>query len=181
MPQYSETQDSKGMAKERVFVICPVRRPKIGFLRMVFQKFFNLLFDAADQWTKNQKTIGAYVAQLEARGYDVYWPTRDNPHQKTDKIGITICEYNREKMFWAHEVHIWYDKNSMGSIFDIGMFLMFTLAIGFKKFIIINPEDIAPTPHKSFENVVLALAKEFDKPMVKIVNGLKEKWAKYGK
>lgn len=159
--------------KKKIFVICPVRPPQIGFLKKMFMKFDNLLFGAIDQWTKNQDAIRAYVAKLEADGHDVYWPARDNPYQKTDKIGIKICEHNRGKMFLADEIHIWYEKTSTGSIFDIGMFFMFVRTHSFKKFVIINPNGIAPTPHKSFENVVLTLAKKFDNP---VADGLKERW-----
>lgn len=166
------------MAKKRIFVICPVRPPKTGFLKMIFQKVLNSLSGAIDPWAKNQNAIKEYVAKLEADDYDVYWPPRDNPYQKIDKNGIFICEHNREKMFWAHEIHIWYDKNSTGSVFDIGMFFMFVRTHSFKKFVIINREDIAPTSYKSFENVILALASKFDNP---VANGLKERWAKHGK
>lgn len=146
--------------KKAIFVICPVRPPKIGSI------------------SKTQNAISAYVAELETNDYKVYWPTRDNPHQNTDKNGISICRYNREKMFWADEIHIWYDKNSVGSVFDIGMFFMFVLAKDFKKFVIINRKDIAPTPYESFENLILTLAKEFDNS---VSDGLKEKLAKHEK
>lgn len=151
-------------AKKRIFIVCPVRPPKIGFLKKTLQKVLNSLFGAIDPWTKNQNAIKEYAAKLKAEGCEVYWPARDNPYQNTDKIGIQIITYNREKMLWADEIHIWYDKNSIGSIFDIGMFFVFTFD-SFKKFIIINSKDIMPTPHKSFENVILALAKEFDNPV----------------
>lgn len=138
--------------KLRIFVICPVRNVP----------------------EETNKKISAYIAKLEAEGNEVYWPYRDNPYQKTDKIGTAICEYNLKKMLWADEVRIWYDKNSTGSVFDIGMFLMFTYICGFKKFDIINREDIAPTPNKSFENVILALREHS-------ADGLKERWARHGK
>lgn len=143
--------------KKKVFVICPVRN--------------------VSEETNNK--IAAYVAKLESEGYELYWPRRDNPHQNTDNIGIEICEYNRKRMLAADEIHIWYDKGSTGSIFDIGMFFAFVHVGDFKKFVIINREDVASTPGKSFENVILTLAKEFDNP---VANGLKESWAKkYGK
>ena len=166
------------MAKKKIFVICPVRRHRIGFLKRISQSIVWLFFGVEDEWTKNQNAIKAYVSWLEANCYDVYWPARDNPHQKTDKIGMSICGYNREKMFWADEIHIWYDKNSMGSIFDIGMFFAFSGTNNFKKFVIINSKDVKPTPRKSFENIILALAKKFDNPKA---NGLKERWETHGK
>lgn len=121
--------------------------------------------------------ISHYVAVLERQGYRVYNPECDNPHQESDHIGIKIIKHNFQEMLMADEIHIWYEKTSPGSIFDIGMFFAFVHAIDFKKFVIINREDIAPTPHKSFENVVLALEKEFNNPKA---NGLKERWEKAG-
>lgn len=165
-------------SKERIFIICPVRPPKTGLLKKMLQKVLNSLFGAIDPWTKNQNAIKEYAAKLEAEGYEVYWPARDNPYQKIDKNGIFICEHNREKMFWADEIHIWYDKNSTGSVFDIGMFFMFVRTHSFKKFVIINGKDVASTPHKSFENVILALGGQYNNPAA---NGLKERWAKHGK
>ncbi len=164
--------------KKIIFVICPVRRPEAGFLSSILQSVAWLFFGVENEWTQNQNTIGKYVSGLENDGYDVYWPARDNPHQKTDKNGVAICEHNRKKMLMADEIHIWYDKNSIGSVFDIGMFFAFSGTNNFKKFVIINRNDIKPTSYKSFENVILALAKEFNNP---IANGLKEKWEKHGK
>lgn len=161
------------MTKKRIFVVCPVRPPKVGLLKRMINKYMNWLSGAVDSWTEKQNAIKKYVAKLETDGYDVFWPRRDNRYQNTDRIGLLICEYNRERMLEADEVHIWCDKNSTGSVFDIGMFYMFVRTHSFKKFVIINREDIAPTPHKSFENVILALAKEFDNP---VANGLRERW-----
>lgn len=119
--------------------------------------------------------IAAYVASLENRGYEVYDPERDNPFQKNDTVGIQILAHNCQKMIEADEIHIWFNKDSTGSIFDIGMFFMFVSISDFKKFTVINSEDVSPTSHKSFENVILTLAREFNSP---VANGLKEKWRK---
>ena len=151
--------------KKKIFVICPVRRPHVGFLRRVFQRVLNILFSIEDQWTKTQDAIKACVIKLEKEGHEVYWPARDNPYQNTDKIGIQIITFNRQKMLLADEIHVWYYKTSAGSNFDYGMFFAFVRVNGFKKFVIINRKDIVPTPHKSFENVILTLAKEFDNPV----------------
>ena len=136
---------------KKIFIICPVRNVKQEV---------------------NEK-ITAYVTTLETRGHEVYWPYRDNPYQEADKIGRTIIGLNREKMIEADEVHVWYDKNSTGSIFDIGMFFALVHA-HFRKFVIINRADVVSTPHKSFENVLWELEKEFDSP---VANGLAE-WRK---
>ena len=159
---------------KKIFIICPVRRPNVEFLRRVSQIVFKTLFSIEDGRKKTQNAIKAYVVKLEKEGYEVYWPARDNPYQNTDKIGIQIITFNRHKMLLAEEIHIWYDKKSTGSVFDIGMFWALVNIGSFKKFVIINREETKPTPHKSFENVILTLAKEFDNP---VANGL-TKWEK---
>ena len=151
--EYTLLADLMNKTKKKIFVICPVR---------------SVTEETSDK-------IAAYIARLRTEGHEVYWPYLDNLHQDTDKVGITICEYNRKRMLMADEIHIWYDKNSTGSIFDIGMFFAFVHVGDFKKFVIINREDVMPTPNKSFENVILALEKEYDNP---VANGLKEKWEK---
>jgi hypothetical protein len=84
----------------KIFLICPVR---------------NAGSDVSD-------SIAAYVAGCEASGHSVHWPARDTK-QDGDPIGIRICRDNREAMFAADEVHVWYDPDSKGSCFDIGMLI----------------------------------------------------------
>ena len=130
------------MAPKKVFIIRPVR----NVTEEVHAK------------------VSAYVSDLEARGYAVYDPHRDNPYQETDNVGIKIIKHNRLQMDVAGEIHMWYEKTSTGSIFDIGMFFALVHVGDFKKFVIINRDDIAPTARKSFENVILELGKEFEDP-----------------
>ena len=103
--------------------------------------------------TLEQKaTAEGYVKQLEAQGYKVHWPPRDTNQE--DSIGLRICADNRAAIKNADEVHIMWDPNSQGSLFDIGM----TFAFG-KKVILANPETVEPTQDKSFNNVLLSLDK----------------------
>ncbi len=116
----------------RIFIICPVREvpPEIA------------------------ERIRAYVAGLEAKGHKVHWPQRDT--DQTDPHGINICITNCDRIIAAREVHIWFDPTSHGSDFDRGI-LFALLRLGFrKKVVLIN--SVEPTPHKSFANVLLALA-----------------------
>lgn len=101
-----------------------------------------------------------YVEKLEAEGHEVYWPTRDNEHQNTDRVGLEICKKNAGKMLESNQVHIWYSKTSEGSRFDLGMaFLIFvTTDPDSPVFVLANPEAVKKTPHKSLENVILALS-----------------------
>lgn len=97
--------------------------------------------------------IESYVARLRKRGYIVHWPKYDT-QQDGDPIGARICRDNREAIWNADEVHIWWHASSEGSRFDIGLWFamrMFTK----KPFILANPEGLKPTPKKSFLNAVL--------------------------
>jgi len=116
-----------------VFIICPVRN--------------------VDEETKNR--ISFYVTELEKQGKKVHWPPRDT-HQD-DPHGINICGENREAIYWADEVHIWFDIASQGSLFDVGMTFAFLRSMN-KKIVIINRDQVLLTPHKSFQNVLLKLA-----------------------
>jgi hypothetical protein len=120
---------------KKIVVICPVRH--------------------ATQEVQDQ--IKKYVRTLERAGHTVHWPPRDN--DQSDPVGIRICSQMRKALKEAHEVHIWYDPESQGTLFDAGMLFAFLLDQQ-KKVVIINRAQIQPTPHKSFQNVLLELAKE---------------------
>lgn len=118
-----------GPRNKRIFLISPVRMVTV--------------VERAD--------VGGYVERLESEGFEVYWPIRDT--NQNDCVGIKICHKNLQAIADADEVHIWFNKASQGSIFDFGM----AFALG-KKLVIANPDVIERTPHKSFENVLLAYA-----------------------
>ena len=108
----------------RIFLICPVRNA-----------------------SKEQiQEIHEYVSKLEKEGYKVYWPYLDT-NQKNDNIGFRICTDNKKAIKRANEIHIFWDKDSQGSLFDLGM------AFAFKKQIIIA-NRVEETPTKSFANMV---------------------------
>lgn len=122
------------MGKTRVFLICPVRKtnPEV------------------------QAKIGAYVKSLESNGCQVHWPPRDT--NQDDPIGINISAQNGTAILAADEVHIWHDPVSEGSVFDLGILFSRFLRGNPPKFIIANPGEVIPTPHKSRTNIILALA-----------------------
>ncbi len=103
---------------------------------------------------RERKEIEKYVAKLEAQGHKVHWPERDT-NQK-DKIGLRICLDNKKAIEWADEIHIWWQwtkkRKSTGSLFDFGMAFVLN-----KPIILANPNEVEPTPEKSFNNVLLAL------------------------
>lgn len=83
---------------DKIFLICPVRE--------------------ADN---NQKLwIENYVKEKEDEGYIVH-----APHMHTRQIdlfgGYAICRQNAENLSSSSEVNIYYDKNSFGSVFDLGV------------------------------------------------------------
>lgn len=88
-----------------------------------------------------------YVNQLEADEHKVYVPVRDT--NQNDDTGYRICEDNFIAMKLADEIHLWWSKDSQGSIFDLGM----AFCLG-KPFTLANPEDIEPNEGKSFENMI---------------------------
>jgi len=113
--------------KKKIFLISPVRLATIT----------------------EMAEVGDYVERLESEGHEVHWPIRDT--NQNDSVGIRICHDNLQAIAGTDEVHLWYNQGSQGSIFDFGM----VFALG-KKLVIANKDAIEPTPHKSFENVLLA-------------------------
>ena len=82
---------------QRIYLICPVRR-----------------ITEEQQWRIEQ-----YVAQLEAQGYSVHFPPRDV--DQSDPIGFDICSAHRRAIKRCGRVDIFWDVNSSGSHFDLGM------------------------------------------------------------
>lgn len=93
----------------------------------------------------DRSAIGAYVAALEEK-HTVYWPLRDTPQD--DPVGVQICRDNRKAIEEADEVWLWWDRDSKGSIFDLGM------AWALRKPLRLVRQP-GPTPGKSFDNLLL--------------------------
>ena len=111
---------------KKVFLICPVR-------------------NASEEAKEKMQN---YIKSLENENAKVYYPHRDT--NQNDPIGYNICSENREGLLSSDEVHIWYDKKSEGSVFDLGM----AWASG-KKLVIVNPEGVKKTETKSIANLIL--------------------------
>lgn len=115
----------------KIFLICPVRNA------------------SADETAALQ----LYVEWLEKSEHIVYWPARDT--DQTDAIGLRICRDNRAAIENADAVHVWWNAESRGSLFDLGM------AFALRKVICCaNPIDA--TESKSFNNVLRALQPRTD-------------------
>lgn len=115
-----------------VFVICPVRNAK----------------------PEEKEFLEKYVSSLETEGFHVYLPHRDT--NQDDLIGLRICEDNRRAIHNSAKISVYWNPESQGSLFDLGMSFMIAL-LHDKPIYLINRDDVKPTPHKSFQNVLLAL------------------------
>lgn len=103
---------------------------------------------------EQRKVIDAYVNQLEIEGYTVHYPIRDV--NQNDGTGYCIISTHAEAMLNADEVHVFFDPNSEGSKFDLGMAFICKKADNNKKIILVN--KIEPTREKSFNNFMLIFA-----------------------
>ena len=115
---------------KKIFIICPIRH-------------------LSPTW---KYVISRYVSKLEAQGYQVYWPLRDT-NQKASSL--EICQQNRTAISHADEVHVFYDNQSEGVLFDLGMaFAMH------KRVVPVQEYFPAPTDGKSFANLVYEWSKQ---------------------
>ena len=82
----------------KIYIICPVRH-------------------ASEDVTKR---INDYVDKMEDEGHDVHFPPRD-VEQNDPTGGYVICTKHGRAMYESDEVHIFWDRTSTGSHFDLGM------------------------------------------------------------
>ena len=81
----------------KIYVICPVRNQ-----------------------TKNQGIdIENYILKLEKNKHSVFYPKRDAPQE--NETGYEIVESELKAIKEADEIHVFWDINSKGSHFDLGM------------------------------------------------------------
>jgi hypothetical protein len=113
----------------RIFLICPVR----GIT------------------PEEKAATEKYVSELESASNIVHWPPRNT--DQNDPIGLRICQDNRQAIVDATEVHVWWNGQSQGSLFDLGM----AFALN-KKIILANPHEVHHSPEKCFGNVLRMLA-----------------------
>ena len=111
-----------------IFLICPVRNSN----------------------EEISKKIGEYVSEQEKLGNTVHWPERDT-EQVDPSGGINICLTNCQAIKDADRVDVWWDPDSKGSLFDLGVAMAFDKIIN-----IVNV--VTPTEEKSFTNVLISMA-----------------------
>ena len=97
------------------------------------------------------KTLLETVAFLESDDWILHWPVRDT-RQIDGEGGYNIMVENMKAMKEAELVFVWWDEESKGSLFDLGM----ALALD-KRVICVNPPE--STKGKSFQNILLAMEK----------------------
>lgn len=86
--------------EKRVFIICPVR----------------------DATKEEKEFLESYVLNLRLEGDKVHYPPENT--EQNYMFGYRICSQNRSAIERADEVHIYFNPNSAGSFFDIGMTFM---------------------------------------------------------
>ena len=59
-----------------------------------------------------------YIKFLEEDGYEVHLPHRDT---NQDETGLNICQQNKNAIIESDEVHLFYNSNSQGTHFDLGV------------------------------------------------------------
>ncbi len=104
--------------EKKIFLICPVR----GITEI------------------ENSLLQDYIQGLESTGTKVHYPPRDT--NQDDTIGLNICSENRDAIKNALGVSLYYNPNSTGTVFDIGMAFMAE-----KPIFIINPDSLkSPNP-----------------------------------
>lgn len=89
--------------------------------------------------------VAEAVEKLEADGWEVYWPSRDNGHEGID--GWEVNGENAAQMAQCDFVHIMWDGKASGLLFGLGM--AFALQKSIK--VIQVPDQ---TTWQSFQNLV---------------------------
>jgi hypothetical protein len=92
--------------------------------------------------------IREHVERLRAEGHDVHFPPDDV--NQDDPTGEEICNVHLAAMIEADEVHTFWDVESKGSHFDLGM----AYALGKK--IVPSYIEQPDTPGKSYWKAVIA-------------------------
>ncbi len=93
--------------------------------------------------------IRAYAAGMRKLGHHVHFPPDDAP--QTDPTGEAICRTHLVAMKDSDEVHVFWDVESKGSHFDLGM--AYALGIPIAPIECEHPDG----PEKSYWKVMCAL------------------------
>ncbi len=86
--------------------------------------------------------VESYVKQQEEEGHKVFFPLEDTP--QGDETGYQILQTEYRAIKDADEVHVFWDKESKGSHFDLGM------AFALRKRIVMVHHYQADKPGKTY-------------------------------
>jgi len=106
----------------KIFIICTVR-------------------GASEEY---KKKLEDYVAKLESKGNQVHLPHRDTNQQAS---GFEICSQNADAIYDSDEVHIFYNPDSQGTHFDMGVAFAYS-----KKIVVV--ENVEYGPGKSYPRML---------------------------
>jgi len=122
-----------------------------------------IICSVRDASPETRAALEAYTDMLEEEGHVVHLPHRDTNQGAT---GLEICMENGAGILQSDEVHIFWDKESFGSHFDLGMAFMLDMLIGKKKRVCIM--EMGDTGHftmnsgKSFQRLLIEWTEEQD-------------------
>ena len=91
-----------------------------------------------------KRTLEEYTESLELNGHTVHLPHRDTNQKGTS---LEICTQNMLAIKDADEVHIFYETDSQGAHFDLGV----SFGLG-KKIVVVQSQPL--TDGKSFQNMI---------------------------
>ncbi|MBI2047614.1 MAG: hypothetical protein HYT27_00595 [Parcubacteria group bacterium] len=94
-----------------------------------------------------------YVEALEKDGHTVKCPFRDT--KQDDETGMRIVEEHEGDIIWADEIHIIWNPDSQGSLWDAAQTRMAMHFMPEKKIVVGNVLEIEITNHKSYINAIL--------------------------
>ena len=94
-----------------------------------------------------KRKLVEYIRGLEDSGLKVYYPIRDT--DQSDMMVYKISMTNADAIKNSHEIHIYWNEESQGYLFDLGVALVYN-----KPLIIINPNDVSLTEYKSYANMI---------------------------
>ncbi len=133
---------------EKVFILCPVRH--LTPLERKVEKVF-IICPVRNLTDPEGKEIEAYKNMLESKGVKVHYPPRDT--NQNDPIGLNICSTNRYGIKSSDEIHSYFNPNSTGTVFDMGM----TFMAG-KPIFIINTDTLKRYASDDFARFLLKYA-----------------------
>lgn len=131
-------KDSMPIEIKRIYIICSVR----------------------NRQKEEEEKVLNYVAKLEAEGCVVRCPFRDT--DQNDEIGLRIVHDHEVDIRWADEIHVIWNPQSQGSLWDVAQARMAQYFMPKKKIILANIEEVEITRDgsdaiiKSYTNVLLA-------------------------